>query len=319
MTKILANDGINKAGLQLLQDAGFTVDTTFIPQNELASKIADYDILLVRSATKVSKEIIDAATNLKLIGRGGVGIDNIDSVYAKSKGIPVVNTPAASSVSVAELVFAHLYSGCRFLNLSNKDLPLNPSGNFKDLKNAASKGIELKGKILGILGFGRIGQEVAKIAIGSGMNVLAYDPFFKSKDIEVSFHEALKLNPILIKIPMASKETVLQNSDFITLHVPGGPEAVIGAVEFEMMKKGAGLVNCARGGVVDEVAMTEALKNGKLAFAGVDVFAIEPPVYQDFIGLPNVSVSAHVGASTVEAQERIGKEIATIIINHFKN
>ncbi len=319
MTKILANDGINKAGLQLLQDAGFTVDTTFIPQNELASKIADYDILLVRSATKVSKEIIDAATNLKLIGRGGVGIDNIDSVYAKSKGIPVVNTPAASSVSVAELVFAHLYSGCRFLNLSNKDLPLNPSGNFKDLKNAASKGIELKGKILGILGFGRIGQEVAKIAIGSGMNVLAYDPFFKSKDIEVSFHEALKLNPILIKIPMASKETVLQNSDFITLHVPGGPEAVIGAVEFEMMKKGAGLVNCARGGVVDEVAMTEALKNGKLAFAGVDVFAIEPPVYQDFIGLPNVSVSAHVGASTVEAQERIGKEIATTIINHFKN
>jgi D-3-phosphoglycerate dehydrogenase len=319
MTKILANDGINKAGLQLLQDAGFTVDTTFIPQNELASKIADYDILLVRSATKVTKEIIDAATNLKLIGRGGVGIDNIDSVYAKSKGIPVVNTPAASSVSVAELVFAHLYSGCRFLNLSNKDLPLNPSGNFKDLKNAASKGIELKGKTLGILGFGRIGQEVAKIAIGSGMNVMAYDPFFKSKDIEVSFHEALKLNPILVKIPMASKETVLQNSDFITLHVPGGNEPVIGNAEFEMMKKGAGLVNCARGGVVDEVAMTEALKNGKLAFAGVDVFAIEPPVFHDFIGMPNVSVSAHVGASTVVAQERIGKEIATIIINHFKN
>jgi D-3-phosphoglycerate dehydrogenase len=254
-----------------------------------------------------------------LIGRGGVGIDNIDSVYAKSKGIPVVNTPAASSVSVAELVFAHLYSGCRFLNLSNKDLPLNPSGNFKDLKNAASKGIELKGKTLGILGFGRIGQEVAKIAIGSGMNVMAYDPFFKSKDIEVSFHEALKLNPILVKIPMVSKEAVLQNSDFITLHVPGGPEAVIGAVEFEMMKKGAGLVNCARGGVVDELAMTEALKNGKLAFAGVDVFAIEPPVFHEFIGMPNVSVSAHVGASTVEAQERIGKEIATIIINHFKN
>jgi D-3-phosphoglycerate dehydrogenase len=254
-----------------------------------------------------------------LIGRGGVGIDNIDSVYAKSKGIPVVNTPAASSVSVAELVFAHLYSGCRFLNLSNKDLPLNPSGNFKDLKNAASKGIELKGKTLGILGFGRIGQEVAKIAIGSGMNVMAYDPFFKSKDIEVSFHEALKLNPILVKIPMASKETVLQNSDFITLHVPGGNEPVIGNAEFEMMKKGAGLVNCARGGVVDEVAMTEALKNGKLAFAGVDVFAIEPPVFHDFIGMPNVSVSAHVGASTVEAQERIGKEIATIIINHFKN
>ena len=172
---------------------------------------------------------------------------------------------------------------------------------------------------MGILGFGRIGQEVAKIAIGSGMNVLAYDPFFKSKDIEVSFHSALKLNPILVKIPMSSKDAVLQNSDFITLHVPGGPEAVIGASEFDMMKKGAGLVNCARGGVVDEIAMTVALKNGKLAFAGVDVFAIEPPVFQDFIGMPNVSVSAHVGASTIEAQERIGKEIATIIINHFKN
>jgi D-3-phosphoglycerate dehydrogenase len=318
MTKILANDGINKAGLQLLEAAGFSVDTQFIPQAELASKIANYDILLVRSATKVTKDIIDAAINLKLIGRGGVGIDNIDSVYAKSKGIPVVNTPAASSVSVAELVFAHLYSGCRFLNLSNKDLPLNPNGNFKELKNAASKGIELKGKTIGIMGFGRIGQEVAKIAIGCGMNVLAFDPFYKSVDISFSFHESLKLNPVLVKIPMTDKETLLRNSDFVTLHVPGAQEPVIGAAEFTMMKKGAGLVNCARGGVVDELAMTAALKSGQLAFAGVDVFAQEPPVYTEFIGLPNVSVSAHVGASTVEAQERIGKEIATIIINHFK-
>ena len=319
MTKILANDGINKAGLQLLEAAGFKVETNFIPQNELADKIAEYDILLVRSATKVTKEVIDAGINLKLIGRGGVGIDNIDSAYAKSKGIPVVNTPAASSVSVAELVFAHLYSGCRFLNLSNKDLPLNPSGNFKELKNSASKGIELKGKTLGIFGFGRIGQEVAKIAIGSGMNVLAFDPFFKAKEIEISFHDALKLNPIRIKITMSPKDFVLQNSDFITMHVPGGTEAVIGGPEFDLMKKGAGLVNCARGGVVAEKAMTEALKNGTLAFAGVDVFAQEPPTFTDFIGLPNVSVSAHVGASTKEAQERIGKEIATIIINHFRN
>jgi D-3-phosphoglycerate dehydrogenase len=319
MTKILANDGLNKAGLEMLQSAGFTVDTDFIPQTELANKIANYDILLVRSATKVTKEIIDAGVNLKLIGRGGVGIDNIDSVYAKSKGIPVVNTPAASSVSVAELVFAHLYSGCRFLNLSNKDLPINPTANFKDLKNAASKGIELRGKTIGIMGFGRIGQEVAKIAIGSGMNVLAYDPFFKSKDIELTFHEALRLNPVLVKIPMSSKEKVLQESDFITLHVPGGHEPVIALPEFSMMKHGVGLINCARGGVVDEVLMTDALKSGKLAFAGIDVFAFEPPIYHDFIGLPNVSVSAHIGASTVEAQERVGKEIATIIIHHFKN
>jgi len=319
MTKILANDGLNKAGLQLLEAAGFQVDTTFIPQTELVSRIAEYDILLVRSATKVTKEVIDAGIQLKLIGRGGVGIDNIDSEYAKSKGIPVVNTPAASSVSVAELVFAHLYSGCRFLNLSNRNLPNDPNGNFKDLKNSASKGIELQGKTLGILGFGRIGQEVAKIAIGNGMNVLAYDPFFTSKDIEISFHPALNLNPLAINITMESKEKVLENSDFITLHVPGGKEAVVGATELSLMKKGAGLINCARGGVVDEQAMTVALKNGTLAFAGVDVFAQEPPVFHDFIGLPNVSVSAHIGASTVEAQERIGKEIATIIIHYFKN
>jgi len=319
MTKILANDGINKAGLELLVEAGFEVDTTFIPQAELAGKITKYDVLLVRSATKVTPEIMDAGINLKLIGRGGVGLDNIDISYAKIKGIPVVNTPAASSVSVAELVFAHLYSGCRFLNLSNKNLPLNPAGNFKDLKNAASKGIELKGKTLGILGFGRIGQEVAKIAIGCGMTILAYDPFFKSKDLEISFHEALKLNPITISVVMISKEEVLHNSDFITLHVPGGQEPVIGTAEFDLMKQGAGLINCARGGVVDEKAMTEALISGKLAFAGVDVFENEPPIYHDFIGLPNVSVSAHVGASTKEAQERIGKEIATIIINYFKN
>jgi len=318
MTKILANDGINKAGLQLLEEAGFTVDTQFIPQAELASKIGDYDILLVRSATKATAEIIDAGVNLKLIGRGGVGIDNIDSVYAKSKGIPVVNTPAASSVSVAELVFAHLLSGCRFLNLSNRELPINPNGNFKELKNAASKGIELKNKTLGILGFGRIGQEVAKIAIGCGMNILAYDPFYKSVDLPITFHEALKLNPVHIKVTMVNKLKVLENSDFITLHVPSGQEPVIGEAEFAAMKVGAGIVNCARGGVVDEKAMTAALKSGKLAFAGIDVFEKEPPVFTDFIGLPNVSVSAHIGASTNEAQERIGKEIANIIINHFK-
>ncbi len=317
MIKILANDGINKAGLELLESAGFEVNTNFIAQNELALTIAEYDVLLVRSATKVSKEIIDAGVNLKLIGRGGVGIDNIDSAYAKLKGIPVVNTPAASSVSVAELVFAHLYSGCRFLNLSNKELPLDPNRNFKTLKNAASKGLELKGKTLGIIGFGRIGQEVAKIAIGSGMNILAYDPFYKSVDLKIEFHPNFNLKSINVNVEMSEMTQVLNNSDFITLHVPGSGNPIIGANEFEQMKNGSGLINCARGGVVDELAMTNALIKGKLAFAGIDVFAQEPPVYSDFIGMPNVSVSAHIGASTKEAQERIGIEIATIIINHF--
>ncbi len=318
MIKILANDGLNKAGISLLESAGFSVDLNHIPQVDLAAAISNYEVLLVRSATKVTQDVIDAGINLKMIGRGGVGIDNINSEYAKLKGIPVVNTPAASSVSVAELVFAHLYSGCRFLNLSNKELPLDPTGNFKTLKNAASKGLELKGKTLGIIGFGRIGQEVAKIAIGSGMNILAYDPFYKSVDLEIEFHSNLNLLPVKVTIEMTEMNTVLTNSDFITLHVPGNAVPLIGATEIDLMKNGAGLVNCARGGVVDELAMSNALKNGKLAFAGVDVFAQEPPVYLDFIGMPNVSVSAHIGASTKEAQERIGIEIATLIINHFK-
>lgn len=319
MIKILANDGINEAGSKLLTAAGFEVDTQNIPQNELSQNIGNYDVLLVRSATKVTKEIIDAGTKLKIIGRGGVGVDNIDVEYAKLKKIDVVNTPAASSVSVAELVFAHLLSGCRFLNYSNKMISENANLNFKEVKKKASKGIELFDKTLGIIGFGRIGQEVARIAIGMGMNVVAYDPFFTSKTLKINFNKKLSIAPVEVTIKMDSLTEVLSVSDFITLHVPGGSGYVIGKKEFELMKNGSAIVNCSRGGTVDEEELTLNLKNGKLAFAGIDVFAKEPPEYTDFIGLPNVSVTAHTGASTIEAQERIGVELATLIINFFKN
>lgn len=319
MIKILANDGINKAGLNMLLNAGFEVDTQKIEQNNLASEIEKYDVLIVRSATKVNKEIIEAGKNLKIIGRGGVGLDNIDIDYAKLKNIAVINTPSSSSISVAELVFAHLLSGCRFMNYSNQELVKNPNQNFNEVKKKTSAGIELFGKTLGIIGFGRIGQEVARIAIAMGMNILAYDPYFESKTIKIVFNISLNIEPINVNIKMVPLESLLTNSDFLTLHVPGGLGYVLGKKEFELIKKGAGLVNCSRGGTIDEEAMTENLKNGKLAFAGIDVFVKEPPEYNEFIGLPNVSLTAHVGASTLEAQERIGIELATHIINHFKN
>lgn len=319
MIKILANDGINKAGLEMLQNEGFAVDTNNIPQNDLIEKINNYDVLLVRSATNVTKEIIVAGKNLKLIGRGGVGLDNIDVEYAKKINLKVVNTPAASSVSVAELVFAHLLNGCRFLNYSSIKLAENANNNFKEVKKNASKGIELYNKTIGIVGFGRIGQEVARIAIGVGMNVIAYDPFFKSKTIQINFNNQLKIEPINVTFDMSTFDYLLSNSDFITLHVPGSEGYLIDKNEFKKMKKGVAIVNCSRGGTINEVELTNYLQNGKISFAGLDVFAKEPPEYTGFMQLPNVTLTAHTGASTLEAQERIGIELATLIINHFKN
>lgn len=315
--KILANDGIDKSGKETLEKAGFFVDANKIEQADLPSRIQEFDVLLVRSATKVTKEVMDAGNNLKLIGRAGVGVDNIDMQYAKEKGIAVVNTPAASSTSVAELVFAHLFSLARFLQITNRIMPNEGNSKFKDLKNDCSKGVELKGKTLGIIGFGRIGQETARMAIGLGMNVIAHDPFAKQADILVSFHPALQASSVKITITTVSKEQVLKESDFISLHVPGGQDYVIGEAELAMMKNKAGLINCARGGVIDEKALNAALLSGKIAFAGLDVFETEPPVYTDILQHNNVSLSPHIGASTQEAQQRIGEELAERILNHF--
>lgn len=315
--KILANDGISNNGVKELEAGGFEVITITVAQEQLESFInkESITVLLVRSATKVRKDLIDSCPSLKIIGRGGVGMDNIDVKYARDKGLHVINTPCASSESVAELVFAHLFSGVRFLYDSNRNMPLDGDSKFKVLKKAYSKGTELRGKTLGIIGFGRIGQASAKIGIGLGMKVIAFDPFLEKASIKVPFFDGKSLN---FDINIQSKESVLKEADFITLHVPAQKEFVIGSNEIELMKDGAGLVNAARGGVVDEVALVNALKSGKLSFAGVDTFENEPTPSVQVLMTNNISLSPHIGAATTQAQKRIGSELATQIIKILK-
>ena len=315
--KILANDGISANGVEELEAAGFEVSTVTVAQEQLGNYINKEGIvaLLVRSATKVRKDLIDACPSLKIIGRGGVGMDNIDVEYAREKGLHVINTPAASSESVAELVFAHLFSGVRFLYDSNRNMPLDGDSKFKVLKKAYAKGTELRGKTLGVIGFGRIGQATAKIGLGLGMKVIAHDPFMQKANVKVPFFDG---QSVTFNIDIESKETVLKEADFLSLHVPAQKEFVIGAAEIELMKEGAGLVNAARGGVVDEVAMVEALKSGKLGFAGIDTFENEPTPAVQVLMTPNVSLTPHIGAATTQAQKRIGSELATQIVSILK-
>ena len=315
MFRILANDGIDPIGKELLEKAGFQVDTTHIPQDQLPEGLKNYDGLTVRSATKVRKVLIDACPNIKLIGRGGVGMDNIDVDYARSKGLAVVNTPAASSLSVAELVFAHLFTGIRFLQDSNRKMPIEGNIKFNDLKKVYAKGIELRGKKIGIIGFGRIGRETAKIALGLGMEVLAYDLFEIPNELELIIGTDTK---VTCPIKVVSIDQLIKDADFISLHVPFSEKPVLGKDEFENMKNGVGVVNCSRGGTIDEDALIDALNSGKLAFAGLDVFDNEPTPRQDLLTHPKVSLTPHIGASTNEAQERIGTELANLIIDFFK-
>lgn len=315
MIRILANDGIDPIGKILLETAGFQVDTTHIPQNELPEKLNLYDAITVRSATKVRKELIDRCPNIKLIGRGGVGMDNIDVEYALGKGLAVVNTPASSSQSVAELVFAHLFTGVRFLYDANRRMPLEGITRFNDLKKAYAKGVELRGKKIGIIGFGRIGRETAKVALGLGMEVLAFDLFQVPAEIELQLAGNTRVN---CPVEAAGLNELIENSDFISLHIPFLERPVLGKEEFYLMKTGVGIVNCSRGGTIDEDALLEALNSGKVSFAGLDVFDNEPTPRRDLLNHPKVSLTPHIGASTNEAQERIGTELATLIIDHFK-
>lgn len=314
MIRILANDGIDAAGKELLEKAGFIVDTENIPQEQLQDALKNYDAITVRSATKVRQALIDACPNLKLIGRGGVGMDNIDVDYARSKGLAVVNTPAASSPSVAELVFAHLFSGIRFLYDSNRKMPVEGESNFNGLKKAYAKGVELKGKKIGIIGFGRIGRETAKIALGLGMEVLAYDLFDVPGDIQLDL-----ANGVSVKVPVkkVSLEDLISESDFISLHIPFIEKPVLGAEEFAKMKKGVGIVNCSRGGTIDEAALIDALDAGIVSFAGLDVFDNEPKPASTILNHPKISLTPHIGAATNEAQERIGIELSNLIIDFF--
>ncbi|MEM1258304.1 MAG: D-2-hydroxyacid dehydrogenase [Bacteroidota bacterium] len=312
--KVLANDGISLAGKSRMEEAGFEVIETKVAQDQLSNYINEnqIDALLVRSATVVDKKVIDSSPSLKVVGRGGVGMDNIDVAYAKSKGISVINTPAASSESVAELVIGHLLNGVRFLADANRNMPLEGDSKFKQLKKNYQKGVELKGKTLGIIGFGRIGQAVAQRAIGMGMGVVFHDHYQEERELIMDFFDGQK---ILFKLSGVSMEELLQQSDFISIHVPQTNGYVIGSSEIEKMKPGVGVINAARGGVLDEVALVDALNKGKISFAGLDVFESEPSPEIKILMHPKISLSPHVGGSTVEAQDRIGLELAEQIIS----
>ena len=313
MINILANDGISNSGVEVLEKHGFNVITTNVAQEQLENYInkEDISVILVRSATTVRKELIDKCPGLKIIGRGGVGMDNIDVDYAISKGINVINTPAASSASVAELVFAHLYGGVRFLHESNRSMPLEGDTNFKKLKKAFAKGTELRGKTIGIIGFGRIGRETAKIAIGVGMNVIAYDKFIENVDLKLEFMAGKSID---FNIKISKFDDLLENSDFISLHVPSQKKYIIDKAEFSKMKQGVGIINAARGGVINEVELASAIKSGKVAFAGLDTFENEPKPEIQLLMNSKLSLTPHIGAATNEAQDRIGIELANQIV-----
>lgn len=309
MIKILANDGIHPDGKLLLEEAGFEVDTNKVPQEKLAEVLPGYDVIIVRSATKVRKDLIDACPNLKIIARGGVGLDNVDHEYARSKGIHVCNTPKASSRAVAELVFTHAFNLARLINQANRQMA---TGDFEKLKKLCSAGIQLQGRTIGIIGFGRIGQEVARMAIGLGMDVIATDPLVAEANIEIKVFNSPEMS-LNVRINTTSMEEVLRKSDFITVHV-GGKQAIIGADEIAKMKAGVILVNTARGGTIDEDALLSALESGKVGGAGLDVFVGEPTPRKEILEHPRISVSPHVGGSTQEAQSAIGMELAEQII-----
>jgi D-3-phosphoglycerate dehydrogenase len=314
MINILANDGISNSGIDALKKSGFNIITTNVAQEQLENYInkENISVILVRSATTVRKDLIDNCPGIKIIGRGGVGMDNIDVEYARSKNIHVINTPAASSASVAELVFAHLYGGVRFLHESNRSMPLEGDSNFKKLKKAFAKGVELRGKTIGIIGFGRIGRETAKIALGIGMNVIAYDKFLESADIKLEFMDN---KTIEFNIKISKFDDLLKASDFISLHVPAQKNYVIDKSEFNKMKDGVGIINAARGGVINEVELVSALESGKVAFAGLDTFENEPKPEIQLLMNSKLSLTPHIGAATNEAQDRIGLELAEQISN----
>ncbi len=313
MANILVNDGIHPDGKKMMEDAGFTVSTTKIPQEELLEKLSSFDAICVRSATKVRQDLIDACPNLKVIARGGVGLDNIDVDYAKSKSIEVINTPAASSEAVAELAFAHIYSLSRSLHRANREMN---EGDFKTLKKAYAKGIQLRGKTIGIIGLGRIGQETARIALSLGMEVKAVDKFIEKASIQLKLGGGA--TNVAVDISTVSMDEMLSSSDYISVHIPfSGGKPLIGSEEVQKLKPGAILVNTARGGTFDESALLEGLKSGQIGAVGLDVFENEPQPRKELLNHPNISVSPHIGAATSEAQRNIGIELAEKIIKHL--
>lgn len=315
--KVLANDGISQAGIDALESAGYTVLTDKVAQDDLIETINNQEIgvLLVRSATTARKDLIDACPNLQLIGRGGVGMDNIDVAYARSIGRTVINTPAASSQSVAELVLGHLSAISRSLHDSYKNME---TGEFSKLKKKYAKGVELRGKTLTIVGFGRIGQSLASYAIGCGMNVVAVDSFITEPQT-ISLNLGNGISASVEITPTANLVEGISKADFISVHVPKQDDgsAVFGSKEFEAMKDGVRIVNAARGGVIDEDALLVALDSGKIAAVALDVFENEPNPRKDLLNHSKIACTPHIGAATLEAQDRIGTELASSIIDKF--
>lgn len=307
--KVLANDGLSNSGQEALEEAGIEIIVTRVAQAQLEDYINknDIEVLLVRSSTQVRKELIDACPNLKAIGRGGVGMDNIDVNYARDKGLQVFNTPAASSRSVAELVFAHLFGSIRFLHDSNRNMPLEGDSRFKDLKRSYSAGTELQGKTLGIVGLGRIGKEVATMALGLGMKVISNRQKEGDTPVKMKIPNGQELDII---IPNVDFLDLLAQSDFISFHVPSQTKPIIGKAEIQQLKDGVGLINTSRGGVIDEEALLDGFESGKVRFAGLDTFENEPTPSLRILMSDKVSLSPHIGAATIEAQDKIGLELA---------
>lgn len=315
MIKILANDGIHADGKSLLEEAGYQVDTEKVPQADLPGVLPQYDVVIVRSATQIRRELIDQCPNLKVIARAGVGLDNVDHDYAREKGIEVYNTPAASSQAVAELAFTHMFNLARMVHRANWEMRTEDS-DFKKLKKAYSGGVQLRGKTLAIVGFGRIGQEVARIGLALGMRIMATDPVVDSAEIDIQLYEPdnLKLRVTVDTVPW---EDALRKADFMTFHVPGVGKALLGAKELGQMKSNAIVINTARGGIIDEQALLQALEAGQIGGAGLDVFDNEPQPRRALLEHPRISVSPHIGASTAEAQANIGLELADKILAFF--
>lgn len=310
---VLANDGISEKGIQLLKEADITVLEARVSPEHLNQFINDnqVDVLLVRSATQVRQKLIDECPNLKIIGRGGIGMDNIDVEYAIDKGIYIINTPKASCKSVAELVFAHFFSLARFLHESNRLMPLEGETQFNALKKSFNNATELSGKTLGVIGMGNIGIEVIKIGISLGMKILAYNRTPKTKKIQISFFDGQSLD---FEIKSVNLDEVLKNSDFISLNTGKTDEYLVDTKELEMMKEGVFIANTARGGVINEVALLDAIESGKVYGAALDVFEKEPTPEVLILMNPALSLSPHVGGNTKDAQDRIGEELAQQII-----
>ena len=311
---VLANDGMSQNGIRLLKDANITVLEARVSAEHLGKFINDnlVDVLLVRSATQVTKKLIDECPNLKIIGRGGIGMDNIDVEYAIDKGLYIINTPKASCKSVAELVFAHFFSLSRFLHESNRLMPLEGDTKFETLKKSFQDAAELSGKTLGVIGMGNIGKEVIKIGISLGMKILAYNRTPKTETVEISFFDGQSLN---FEIKSVNLYEVLKNADFISINTGKTDDYLVDYKELEMMKEGVFIANTARGGVINEVALIDAIEHGKVAGAALDVFEKEPKPELEILMNPALSLSPHVGGNTKDAQNRISEELAQQIIN----